>query len=480
MDPPAPEPPQRPVLQERHQGDLTESERKQIVSALLFESKDGDLLGKLRHGALTEIARTFHVHPRTIKRIWERACQNYQNPEVRAFRSSPRKKHNVGRKKKWNHQEVRDAVREIPFHLKRSLRDLAAALAIPLTSLHRMKTDRDDPVIMPCGSWLKPLLTPEHKNQRVFYAVSKYNPDDNTFHSFYNSVHVDEKWFFLTEAQLRLYIATDEDAPIRFIQNKDHITKVMFLCAIARPRYDKDTGECLFDGKIGMWPIVEQHVAMRRSVNRERGAIITTPVSCTRDKYRHMMIEKVIPAIKNKWPDRDRDILIQQDGAPAHILGDDIEFGVHACAGNWNIRIETQPTKSPDSNVLDLSFFRALQSLQWKSSHESTIDGLIAQVLRAFREFEPRKIDFGFLTLQTVLDDILCHHGGNEFKISHIGKERLLRIGELPTNIEASDEAASVYRFVMNPPRLIDDEEDDNNGDERPPPQQMIQAIEEV
>ena len=85
---------------------------------------------------------------------------------------------------------------------------------------------------MPCGSWLKPLLTPEHKNQRVFYAVSKYNPDDNTFHSFYNSVHVDEKWFFLTEAQLRLYIATDEDAPIRFIQNKDYITKVMFLCAI--------------------------------------------------------------------------------------------------------------------------------------------------------------------------------------------------------------------------------------------------------
>ena len=297
MDPPAPEPQPRPVLQERHQGDLTESERKQIVSALLFESKDGDLVGKLRYGALSEIARTFHVHPRTIKRIWERALQSYQNPEVRAFRCSPRKKHNVGRKKKWNHQEVRDAVREIPFHL-----NLAS----------QMKTDRDDPVIRPCGSWLKPKLT-EHKNQRVFYAVSKYDANDNMFDGFYNSVHVDEKWFFLTEAQLRLYIATDEDAPVRFIQNKDHITKV-FLCAIARPRYDKDTGECLFDGKIGMWPIVEHNAAMRRSVNRERGTIITTPVSCTRDKYRQMMIEKVIPAIKNKWPDRDRDILIQQDG----------------------------------------------------------------------------------------------------------------------------------------------------------------------
>ena len=101
-------------------------------------------------------------------------------------------------------------------------------------------------------------------------------------------------------------------------------------------------------------------------------------------------------------------------------------------------------------------------------------------MLRAFREFEPRKIDFGFLTLQTVLDDILCHHGGNEFKISHIGKDRLLRNGELPTRLEASDEAAAVYRFVMNPPRLIDGADDDDIGDERPPPQQMIQAIEEV
>lgn len=478
MDPLAPEPQLRAVPLQRHRPNLTACERKQIVSTLLFEAKDGNLLGKLRHGAITAIANTYNVHRQTIRKIWERARENFANAEVRAFTASPRKKGNSGRKKKWNHQEVRDAVREIPFHQKRSLRDLAVNLAIPLTSLHRMKCDRDDPVIMPCSSNLKPLLTREHKSQRVFYAASKYSMNDNKFDGFYQSVHVDEKWFFLTEEQLRVYIATDEEPPNRQIQNKDHITKVMFLCAIARPRYNDDN-ECLFDGKIGMWPIVENRVAQRRSENRERGAIIISPVTCNRPKYRELMIEKVLPAIKEKWPDRDRDILIQQDGASAHIFADDEEFGVHARAGNWNIRLETQPAKSPDTNVLDLSFFRALQSLQWKSPRANTIDALIQQVMQAFRNFEPRKIDFSFLTLQTVLDDILCCHGGNDFKIAHIGKERMLRNGELPTRLEASEEAAAVARFVRNPRRRMNN--NNNHGDNGPQEQgQMIQQVEAV
>jgi hypothetical protein len=171
-----------------------------------------------------------------------------------------------------------------------------------------------------------------------------------------------------------------------------------------------------------MWPIVEYRAAQRRSDNHERGDIVTRPVKCNRDKYRELMIEKLLPAIEEKWPHDERDIRKQQDGAPAHIFADNIELGLQARAGNWNIRIETQLAKLPDTNVLDLAFFRALPSLQWESPRANDIDGLIHQVLQSFRIFEPRKIDFGFLTLQTVLDNILCHHDGNEFKIEHIGK----------------------------------------------------------
>ena len=81
--------------------------------------------------------------------------------------------------------------------------------------------------------------------------------------------------------------------------------KVMFLAAVVRPRYDEN-GECIFDGKIGMWPFVEQRVAARRtSANRDRGTIVTTTISCTRRVYRIVLVEDVIPAIKAKWPDHN-------------------------------------------------------------------------------------------------------------------------------------------------------------------------------
>jgi hypothetical protein len=48
-----------------------------------------------------------------------------------------------------------------------------------------------------------------------------------------------------------------EAPPKRRTRHKSHILKVMFLAAIARPRYD-GAGNCVFDGKIGMWPFVER------------------------------------------------------------------------------------------------------------------------------------------------------------------------------------------------------------------------------
>ena len=61
---------------------------------------------------------------------------------------------------------------------------------------------------------------------------------------------------FLTEEQMRIYMAPGEAAPVRVCMNKNHLVKVMFLSAIARPRYDVN-GVCTFDGKIGMWPLIE-------------------------------------------------------------------------------------------------------------------------------------------------------------------------------------------------------------------------------
>jgi hypothetical protein len=63
------------------------------------------------------------------------------------------------------------------------------------------------------------------------------------------------------------------------------------------------------------------------------------------------MVEKVLPAIKLKWPNRDREIVIQQDGASSHINQDDAAFALAALACNWQIQLLTQPAQSPDTNI---------------------------------------------------------------------------------------------------------------------------------
>ena len=484
MDAPDPHPTVAPPPENSKKRNLSSEERRDIVSTLLLTVKPGDPEMKLARGAIKSCADAYGVDRSTIRKVWQRALANYLNPDIRAFRSSPQRKGKCGRPNKWIRDDVREAVKDLPLHQKRTIRSIASALEIPKTTIFRMKESKLDTVIMPRSIAVKPLLTEVHKLQRVLFASSKLTEPENHFHHFYDSIHIDEKWFFISEKQLRVYCAPDEHIPERNAQNRDHLIKVMFLCAIARPRYNA-AGLCTFDGKIGMWPFVEQSVAQRTSRNRNRGDPVTKIVNCNKTTYRRFLVEKVIPAIRLKWPDRgmNRTVLIQHDGASAHISEKDEEFNQAAKQGVWNICLETQPAKSPDTNVLDLSFFRALQSKQWSLGSETTIEGLIAQVLWAFEEFDPRKIDCGFLTLQTCLNDMLEVNGGNDYKIRHLGKLSLLReFGELPRSFAATAVALQVKEMFTGDGNEISDieDEDSNAGADNVAIEQMIMPIQAV
>jgi hypothetical protein len=70
--------------------------------------------------------------------------------------------------------------------------------------------------------------------------------------------------------------------------------------------------------------------------------------SITKEVYKEFLIDKVIPAIKSKWPIKSETICIQQDNAKPHIDGDDPEFVAVARADGWNIQLMNQPARSPD------------------------------------------------------------------------------------------------------------------------------------
>ncbi|KAH9137158.1 hypothetical protein AeRB84_017962 [Aphanomyces euteiches] len=135
----------------------------------------------------------------------------------------------------------------------------------------------------------------------------------------HNLVHVDEKWFYVTKVKRKVYAFADETLAMRHAKSKSFVTKVMFLAAIARPRYDHHR-RTFFDGKLGIWPFVECTLAKRTSKNRPKGTPVLSPQSVTAEAYREMMLQKVFPAINARMPsvDRNQCILIQQDNASAH------------------------------------------------------------------------------------------------------------------------------------------------------------------
>lgn len=242
----------------------------------------------------------------------------------------------------------------------------------------------------------------------------------------------------------------------------------MFLSAVARPRY---IGNVYWDGKIGMWPLTERVRAQRRSALRPAGVMVTEKVNMDQVVYKRMMLELVLPAIQQKCPEgmRSNRIYLQQDSAPAHL-----RFSHAGCPELRGVCRDLgldlvpffQPAQSPELNVLDLGFHRALQTRVLKDS-STTIDELVDRVQVVFREYDALQLDKVFLTLQSVIDVVLHEEGGAVPAIPHLGKDRLIRTrGRLPRRLRVSDEVVALYQMDGDGNDGDENDGDENDGDE--------------
>jgi hypothetical protein len=64
---------------------------------------------------------------------------------------------------------------------------------------------------------------------------------------------MDEKWFEMKQATKTYFLAEGEAEPHRAAKSKRCIEKIMFLAAVARPRFDA-TRNSHCDGKLGIFP----------------------------------------------------------------------------------------------------------------------------------------------------------------------------------------------------------------------------------
>jgi hypothetical protein len=406
---------------------LTNDQRRIIYDHILKLS-DG---GKFTHGSILETSKKFNVSRKTVSRIWSQGQASSANGLFCADVSS-KKTGRVGRKKAIVTSEQ---VRQIPLQQRTNIRSMASALNLSASTVHaRIK----EGILKPHSNALKPFLTEENKKARLRFCISMVisSPThDPVFQDMMNIVHIDEKWFYMTETTKRVYLAADENEPHRTCKSKRFITKVMFMAAVARPRYDRSQNQW-FSGKLGIFPFVYQEPAKRSSKNRPAGTMVTKAIeSVNKDVIRRCLIDQVVPAIRSKWPRlATKNIIIQQDNARPHISPSDEQFKNEAEKDGFEIKLTFQPPNSPDMNVLDLGFFRAIQSLQHQQAPKD-IDELIQAVTSAFYRMDREKLNDIFLTLQQCMVEVMRVKGGNNYKLPHMGKESLRRQGILPDTL---------------------------------------------
>ncbi|CAN0075449.1 unnamed protein product [Discosporangium mesarthrocarpum] len=86
----------------------------------------------------------------------------------------------------------------------------------------------------------------------------------------YDKVRVDEKWSYVMKDGTEVYLhPADKKPKPPSAQNKRFITKFMFLVAVGRPR--KICDRVWFDGKIGIWSIVDIAQEKRDRKNCKNG-----------------------------------------------------------------------------------------------------------------------------------------------------------------------------------------------------------------
>ena len=191
--------------------------------------------------------------------------------------------------------------------------------------------------------------------------------------------------------------------------------------------------------------------------------------------YEEFLFTKVIPAILSKWPRTNRTIRIQHDNAPAHIgvqrfteLWEEKRAELHLQhSPDFEFRIELycQPPNSPDLNVLDLGVFAALQSLQWKEEAKN-VNLMVERVMKIFDEWPAQKLNNVFLTLQTCMNQVIECLGDNDYKLVHMNKGRLERLGLLPRSIRMTEDAERFNESMDDRGDSESENSDDDDDDE--------------
>jgi O6-methylguanine-DNA--protein-cysteine methyltransferase len=98
------------------------------------------------HGNVKFLAGRFKVDKKAIQNIWTRALESHCNDDTYVFASLSRKLL-TGYTCKYPHEEIIAGIRDIPYCKRTTYRKLAAALALPKSTVFWIAKDNRENVI---------------------------------------------------------------------------------------------------------------------------------------------------------------------------------------------------------------------------------------------------------------------------------------------------------------------------------------------
>ncbi|RHX99992.1 hypothetical protein DYB36_013468 [Aphanomyces astaci] len=171
---------------------LTSMDRNAILHRLLALVTPQSTLPR---GAFTAIAVDFDVARSTVRHVWLRAAVNLEDKRRPCSDVSSCINGHCGRNLKY--ANVASRMKVVPKSKRTTFGSIAAALNMPRSTLHD------------------------------YYKRGDF-------------VKYSSSWFFGTSVKKTYYLAPGEETPHRTCKSKHFINKVMFLLAVARPRWDRE------------------------------------------------------------------------------------------------------------------------------------------------------------------------------------------------------------------------------------------------
>ncbi|CAH9088839.1 unnamed protein product [Cuscuta epithymum] len=176
---------------------LTNPQRKSIAEELLAKSSACSLTKVLscKRGVLKEVANSHNVSSKTIGRIW--ATTKLQVQQGLPLNTDHKRTGKCGKKSVPIDIE---AIRAITKSKRTTLRSLTACLNLSVSKVHNLLSDG---TIRSHTNAIKPALSDKNNLERLKWSMCHIIPrtvdEPPQFSNMFNVIHVDEKWFFMSQ-----------------------------------------------------------------------------------------------------------------------------------------------------------------------------------------------------------------------------------------------------------------------------------------